>query len=81
MAASAGILVADFAPRHSVSLAVALAVLALIALLWRNSFAVYAVVATGFFILHSLSATDSPARRLARDLGEEPRPVSVLGPS
>ncbi|MEY2490678.1 MAG: competence protein ComEC [Verrucomicrobiota bacterium] len=79
MAASAGILVADFAPNHSLALAVALAILALTALLSRNSLAVYALVATGFFILHSLNTSDSPARRLARDLGKKPRPVSVLG--
>ena len=79
MAASTGILVADFAPNHSLALAVALAILALTALLSRNSFAVYALVAIGSFILHSLSTSDSPALRLARQLGEKPRPVSVLG--
>ena len=79
LAASTGILVADFAPNHSQLLAIALAILALTALLSRNSFAVYALVATGFFILHSLGTSDSPALRLAGELGEKPRPVSVLG--
>src|SRR5450759_2157739 len=79
MAASTGILVADFAPNRSLVLAIALAILGLTALLSRNSFAGYALVATGFFILHSLSTSDSPALRLARELGEKPRPVSALG--
>jgi competence protein ComEC len=79
MAASTGILVADFAPSHSLALASALLLLALTALLSRNSLAVYAFVATGFFFLHSLNTSDSPALRLARELGEEPRPVSVFG--
>src|SRR6202171_5963982 len=79
LAASTGILVADVAPNRPLVLAIALAVLALTALLSRNSFAVYGLVATGFFILHVLSISDSPALRLARELGEKPRPVSVLG--
>jgi competence protein ComEC len=78
-AASAGILVADFAPDHSPLLAVALGALALTALLWRHSLAVYALVAASFFVLHSVRTTDSPGRRLATELGEAPRPVSVAG--
>jgi competence protein ComEC len=79
LAASTGSLVADVAPNRPLVPAIALAVLALAALLSRNSFPVYGLVATGFFILHILSISDSPALRLARDLGEKPRPVSVLG--
>ena len=79
LAAGTGILVADCAPNHSLVPLGALAILALTALFTRNSFAVYAVVATGFFALHGLRTNDSPALRLARELGEEPRPVSVLG--
>jgi ComEC/Rec2-related protein len=78
-AAGTGILVADFAPDHSPILAVMLGALALTALLWRHSLAVYALVAAGFFILHSMRTTDSPGRRLAIELGEKPRPVSVAG--
>jgi len=74
LAASIGILVADFAPNHSPGLGIALAILASTALLSRNSFATYALVATGFFILHSLSRSDSPAVRLARTLGEKTSP-------
>ena len=79
MAASTGILVADCAPNHSLALVVALAILALTALLSRNSFAVYALVAIGFFVLQSLSMSDSPALRFARELGEKPSPVSICG--
>ncbi|MEN3369504.1 MAG: competence protein ComEC [Verrucomicrobiota bacterium] len=45
----------------------------------RNSIAVYALVASGFFSIHSLRSSDTPALRLARELGEQPRPVSVIG--
>jgi competence protein ComEC len=79
LAASTGILIADSAPNHSPVLVTALATLALTALFSRNSVAVYALVATGFFFLHSLGTSDSPALRLAHKLEEKPRPVSVLG--
>lgn len=79
LAASTGILVADFAPNPCLAAAVTLAFLALMALLLRNSLAIYLLVTTGFFSLHSLGRSDSPALRLARELGEDPRPVSVLG--
>lgn len=79
IAASAGVLIADCAPQESPALAVALAVLALIALVARKSLAVYALVATSFFYLHSGRTIDSPALHLARELGGEPRPVTVRG--
>lgn len=79
IAASAGILIADCAPNHSPALAIALATLAATALLTRDSLAVYALVATGFFFLHSVRTSDSPALQLARELGEKPRPVTVHG--
>lgn len=79
ISASAGILLADFAPSNSLALAAALAVLALTALRMRNSLAVYAVVAFGFFLLHSVRTSDSSGLRLARELGNEPRPVTVRG--
>ena len=79
ISAGVGILVADFLPNHSPVLAIALAMLGLGALLTRNSPAVYALVAAGFFFLHSLRTSDSPGLQLARELGEEPRPASVRG--
>lgn len=79
MAASAGILVADLAPSCAPALVAALALAALIVLLLRNSFAVYALVAGAFFLLHSLQITESAGMRLARQLGSEPQPVTVVG--
>jgi competence protein ComEC len=79
ISASVGILFADLAPHFSSALAAALATIAVIALLTRNSVMVYLFVATAFFILHSFRAIDSPGLQLARDLGEEPRPVTVRG--
>jgi len=79
VAASIGILLADFAPNHSLAMVIALAFLAITALLSRKSFPVYALVAAGFIVLHSLRTSDSPAAELAVELGEEPRPVTVRG--
>ena len=79
MAAGGGILIADFWPHYSATLAIVLAIFAAIALLSRNSIAVYALVAAGFFSIHSLRFSDTPALRLARELGEQPRPVTVSG--
>ncbi|MEY2561433.1 MAG: competence protein ComEC, partial [Verrucomicrobiota bacterium] len=79
MAAGIGILVADFWPNCSATLAILLAIVAAIALLSRNSIAVYALVAAGFFSIHSLRSSDTPALQLAREFGEQPRPVSVIG--
>ncbi|MEY2562880.1 MAG: competence protein ComEC [Verrucomicrobiota bacterium] len=79
LAAGAGILVADFAPTSSLWLVIALAVLAAAALLTCRSLAVYALVASGFFFLHGVRISDSPGLQLARDLGEEPRPVTITG--
>ena len=79
MAASGGILAADFAPSAAPGVFLALAVAAAIALILRNSFLVYLIVAGAFFLLHSLRITDSPGVRLARQLGAEPRPVTAVG--
>jgi len=79
LAAGAGILVADCAPTHSLAPAIALAALAAAALLMRRSLAVYALVAIAFFYTHSVRTSDSPGLRLARDLGEEPRPITIRG--
>ncbi len=79
LAAGTGILAADLAPNLSLPAAGTLALLALLALRSRNSLAVYLLGVAGFFVLHSLRTSDSPALRLARELGESPRPVTVLG--
>jgi len=79
LAGSAGILVADCAPNQSWPPVVAVAIFALIALVTCNWCAVYAVVASGFFLLHSFNRTDSPGLRFARDLDQNPYPVTVRG--
>ena len=79
IATGAGILMADVAPSTSLAVLIVLTVLALTALLSRNSLAVYTFVATGFFLVHSERTSDSTGLRLAHELGDEPRPVTVLG--
>ena len=79
MAASAGILAADFAPSSSPALFAGVVLLAVIALISRQSLAVYLVVAGVFFSVHSWRMTESPGVRLARQLGSEPQPVIVQG--
>ncbi|PZR76040.1 MAG: hypothetical protein DLM73_03680 [Chthoniobacterales bacterium] len=79
IAASAGILVADFRPDCSTAPLILLVILAGAALFSRRSVMVYAFVAAGFFSVHSLRTSDTPALRLARELGEQPRPATVTG--
>jgi competence protein ComEC len=79
LSASIGILFADLAPNNSILLAIVLASIAVVGLLMRNSLVVYVLVAAAFFSLHSLRTSDSPWLRLARELGDEPRPVTVRG--
>src|ERR1700682_6245151 len=79
ISATVGILVADRWPDCSVTLAIVIAAIALAARLSRRSLAVYALVAFGFFFLHSVRTTNSPGLELAGSLGEEPRPVTVRG--
>jgi competence protein ComEC len=73
------VLASDFAPSSSLALVMALAIGAVFALISRNSFAVYLLVAGAFFSLHSMRTTDSAGMRLARQLGAEPQPVTVWG--
>ena len=79
LAAGLGILCADFAPNYSSTVVFALGLLALTSLIWRSSLATYALVAVGFFLLHSLRLIDSAGLRLARELGEQPQAVTVRG--
>ena len=80
MAASAGILVADFAPSCRPALGRSAGDWLHSSRSFRgNSLAVYALVAGAFFSLHSVRTTESAGMRLARQLGSEPQPVTVLG--
>lgn len=78
-AASTGISIADWAPNYSfVSLGV-MPLLTLAAVLSRRSVAVYAVVAAGFFLLHSLNTADLPGGGIIRQLEDHPCPVIARG--
>ena len=79
IATGAGIFVADAAPSSSVAFLIGLTIFAVAALLSRNSLVVYAFVAAALFFVHSARTSDSAGLRLARELGEEPRPVTVIG--
>src|SRR2546423_5243559 len=79
ISATIGILVADRWPDFSLTLAGVVAAIAIAAWLSRRSVAVYALVASGFFFLHSARTTDTPGLLLARSLGEGTQPVTVRG--
>jgi len=79
ISAMVGILVADRWPDCSLTLAGVLSAIAVAAWSLRRSVAVYALVACGFFFLHSARTTDTPGLVLTRSLGEGPRPVTVHG--
>jgi competence protein ComEC len=79
ISASLGILVADNWPQCSMNVAALVGALVVAAWLSHRSLVVYALVAAGFFFLHSARTIESPAIQLARTLGNEPRPVTVRG--
>lgn len=79
IATSAGVLLADSAPYSGPILLIALAVLSVIAGLSRKSLFVYVLVAGAFFLLHSVRITNSAGLRLARELGKQPQPLTVVG--
>src|ERR1700736_3530295 len=74
-----GILVADRWPDSSLTIAVMIAAIAVAAWLSRRSLAVHALIACGFFFLHSARTTDTPGLILARALGEGTQPITVRG--
>ena len=77
IAATVGILAAERWSQFSVPLTMVIAALAIVAWFSRRSLAVYALVALGFFFLHSARTIDTPGLRLARSLGENPHPVTA----
>ncbi|HEY2139257.1 MAG TPA: ComEC/Rec2 family competence protein, partial [Chthoniobacterales bacterium] len=79
ISATIGILLADRWPHYSVASAGLAALIAVAAWLSRRSLAVHTLVGCGFFFLHSARTTDTPGLILARALGEEPQPITVLG--
>jgi ComEC/Rec2-related protein len=79
ISAIGGILVADNWPRSSLAAALVLVAIAIVGWFSRRSLATYALVGLGFFILHSITTTESAGQQLARVLGDEPRPITVRG--
>ncbi|HYJ06925.1 MAG TPA: ComEC/Rec2 family competence protein, partial [Chthoniobacterales bacterium] len=79
IAASVGILVADWEPGSTPSVLIGFAICAGLTFVLRNSVAVYLLVAVAFFLLHSMRVTDSAGVRLARQLGSESGPVTAVG--
>lgn len=82
LTAGLGITLADFLPLSQVALVatgVVLGICALFALCRPSLIAGYAIVGVCFFLLHSFRTTDTAGRRLAVQLGDRPRAVSVTG--
>ncbi len=82
LAAGLGIILADFYPLPSSALvvtAISVAACGLVALLRPVLIATYAIVGVCFFLLHNFRTTDTVGERLAAQLGDRPRVVSVLG--
>ncbi len=79
LTAALGILCADFAPTTTQFVLGTIALLAVVALFSQNSIATYAFVAASFFYLHSLRVIDTPALRLAAEIGNQPRNCTVQG--
>jgi ComEC/Rec2-related protein len=79
ISAAVGILLADYSPDCSITVAVVVAAIAATALVTGRSLVVYALVGCGFFFLHSARTLDTPGLTLARGLGEEPQPITVRG--
>jgi ComEC/Rec2-related protein len=79
ISAMLGILAADHWPSCSLTVAAAIVALSIVAWLAGRSVALYALVAVGFFFLHSARTTETPGLLAARALGEAPQPITVRG--
>ncbi|MEP6936788.1 MAG: ComEC/Rec2 family competence protein [Chthoniobacterales bacterium] len=79
LAASAGIVVADGWPNHSINILLCVGLAVLGVFLTHGSLATYTLVATAFFYIHSLVTTDSAALRLAQELGSKTSVVVAEG--
>jgi len=77
-----GIIMAEILPLPSVALiptAVILALCILTVARWPRLLATYAVVGTGFFLLHIFQTKSTEGQQLADELGNRPRVVTVTG--
>ncbi|HEY0368535.1 MAG TPA: ComEC/Rec2 family competence protein, partial [Chthoniobacterales bacterium] len=78
LAAMIGIAAADVFPQPWLGFGVLL-VFAALALVRRNSLATYVFAASCFFTAHALRVTVAPGALLARELGDQPQPITVRG--
>ncbi len=79
LAATIGIVVADYFPAITVSIFLIAIAGALAAWRWRFAPLVFAVVGATFFVLHSARITNTPADALAQIAGQQPRPANLTG--
>src|ERR1041385_5068157 len=80
--AALGIIVGEFFPLPSFAFTVAaiiFAVCILILACWPKLLATYAVVGTGFFLLHNLGTNNTEGQQLADELGDRPRVLTATG--
>jgi len=80
--AALGIVFADFfpvAPSRWLLSAALFAIGGGVTLCWPKLTSTYALVAAGFFLLHSFQTQDTPGLQLAEQLGERPRALGATG--
>lgn len=79
LAASAGIVLADFFP-IAIGLSLSgVGIAGLLALRWPRSLFSCLLVLAAFYFWHSVQQVDAPGKNLAAELGDGPRPVTVTG--
>jgi competence protein ComEC len=79
LAAATGIVVADFWSFSSLVLLLLFVFCGMLLWIWSRSILVYALVAIGFFWIHSFHLNDSSGSRLAARLGNEGQAITASG--
>src|SRR5262249_35260239 len=80
--AAIGIIIADVFPLSGASLTLVTLVVAICIVIVAcrpTLLATYAIVGTGFFLLHNLETSDTEGQQLADELGTRPRVVTATG--
>src|SRR5437870_579910 len=80
--AATGIITAEVFPLPSVAVTATAVILALCIILvacWPRLLATYAIVGTGFFLLHNFQTRNTEGQQLADELGSRPRVVTAIG--
>ncbi len=78
-AAAAGIALADVIAPPVYLACGAVAILAVVTLIWPRDPFIHLLVLAAFFALHLTEQADAPGRKLSRVLGERPRMIKVVG--